>query len=50
MEGEKSNRPLSRGGHFVSADLKSFVYVQLALFSEEKSLRQNGLRVTKVLA
>ena len=48
MEGGKSNRSLSRGCHFVSRDLKSFVYVQLASFSEEKSLRQNGLRVTKV--
>ena len=48
MEGGKSNRPLSRGGHFISGDLKSFVYVQVASFSEEKSLRQNGLRVTKV--
>ena len=27
------NRPLSRGGHFVSGDLKSFVYARLASFS-----------------
>ena len=29
-EGERNNRPLSRGGHFVSGDLKSFVYARLA--------------------
>ena len=27
------NRPLSPGGHFVSGDLKSFVYARLASFS-----------------
>ena len=27
------NRPLSHGGHFVSRDLKSFVYARLASFS-----------------
>ena len=34
-----NNRPLSRGGHFVSGDLKSFVYVRR---------KQNGRRETKV--
>ena len=38
------NRPLSRGGHFVSGDLKSFVYARLALSLP----RQNGRRVRKV--
>ena len=28
---KRQNRPLSRGSHFVSGDLKSFVYAQLAL-------------------
>ena len=27
------NRPLSRGGHFVSGDLKSFIFARLASFS-----------------
>ena len=26
----RNNRPFSRDGHFVSGDLKSFAYVQLA--------------------
>ena len=28
---KRQNRPLSRGSHFVSGDLKNFVYAQLAL-------------------
>ena len=28
---KRQNRPLSRGSHFVSGDLKNFVYEQLAL-------------------
>ena len=31
------NRPLSRGSHFVSGDLKSFVYAHLALRENEAS-------------
>ena len=27
----EANRPLSRGGNFISGDLKSFVYAWLAL-------------------
>ena len=31
------NRHLSRGGHFASGDLKSFVYARLALRENEAS-------------
>ena len=54
----KAHRPLSRRDHFVSGDLKSFVYARLASFSLrgqpciKKSflnlLRQNSRHVTKV--
>ena len=30
---KRQNRPLSRGSHFVSGDLKNFVYAQLALWN-----------------
>ena len=37
------NRPLSRGSHFVSGDLKSFVYARLALRENEASHTQTKL-------